>query len=62
MTLDYGREGLVLLTSVTVCYFISELLYSSGLLRNIVCCCLFLGPQVVPALAATSLVSLAQFI
>jgi hypothetical protein len=59
MTLDYGREGSGLLTSVTVSYLIRRLLYSSGWLRNIRCHYLFLRPQIIPALATTSLVSLA---
>jgi hypothetical protein len=61
MIVDNGGERLSLLTSVTICYFISKLLCSSGLFRNIRCCCLLVGPQVVPASATSSLVSLAQF-
>jgi len=59
MIVDNGREGLGLLTFVAIYYLISRLLYSSGLLGNIRCFCLFVGPQVIPASTATSLVSLA---
>jgi len=62
MIVDNGKEGLSLITSVTVFYFISRLLCSVGLLRNIRCYCLFVGPQVIPASAATNLVSLSQFV
>jgi hypothetical protein len=62
MNLDYGREGLGILTSVIVLYFISKFLCSSGLLRKIRGYCLSLRPQIIPASATTSLVSLAQFI
>ena len=62
MFVDNGREGLSLLTSVNICYYISRLLCSSGVIRNIRCCCLLVGPQVVPASATNSFVPLAQFI
>jgi hypothetical protein len=62
MIVDNGREGLSLLTSVAIYYFIRRLLCSSGLLRNIRCCCLFFRPQVIPTSTAASLFSLAQLI
>jgi hypothetical protein len=43
MTLDNWREGLGLLTSVIVCYFISRPLCSGGQLRNIRRCFPFVG-------------------